>query len=166
MESSQYNVLSSVCAGCKLDGGCCHGAMPPLTQRRIEALIESGVSPENIDLNRYKKLKLKDDGYCVLFKDGQCSIHTIKPETCVAGPFTFDVKGSVLEIFLKKESICPLAGYIRTDKSLYDGLFELSVQKIVELLDGLPSDELKEILKIEEPDTEIVAEIKLKRVYL
>ena len=33
----------------------------------------------------------------------------------------------------------------------------------MKLLDGIPQSELAEIIKIDEPDTDIVAEIRLKR---
>jgi uncharacterized protein len=165
VNASQMQMLSEVCKRCDLDGGCCHGAMPPLSQKRIDILIENGVAPESIDSERYKKLKLKDDGFCVLFQGGKCTVHSIKPETCVAGPFTFDVKGSILEIYLKKESICPMVRCLKEDRAIYDSLFNLSVAKIVELVDDLPKEELVEILKIEEPETELVAEIKLKGMH-
>jgi len=165
MESSIFEALSRVCSSCQLNGGCCSGAMPPLTDERIEILLSGGVEREEIEFERYKHLKLKPDGFCVLFKDGKCSVHSIKPETCVAGPFTFDVKGKVLEIFLKKESICPMVGFLKENRSVYDELFDVSVTKIIELIERLPSDELAEIVKIEEPETELVAEIMLKRCY-
>ena len=40
-------------------------------------------------------------------------------------------------------------------------MFELSVSKIVDLVNALPPEELDEIVKIDEPETELVAEIKL-----
>lgn len=136
--------------------------MPPLTDERIEILLASGVDRESIDYGKYKRLKLKPDGFCVLFRNGKCTIHSIKPETCVAGPFTFDMRGSILEIYLKKEKICPMVRFLKENKEAYDSLFEAAVGKIVDLVSRLPANELSEILKIEEPDTELVAEIHLK----
>lgn len=137
------------------------GAMPPLTEKRIDILLANGVSPDSIEIDGYKRLRLKPDGFCVLFQDGKCSIHSVKPETCVAGPFTFDVKGTILQIFLKKPSICPMVEVLKKDSKAYEGLFEVSVCKIVDLVNALPSEELEEIVKIDEPETELVAEIKL-----
>jgi hypothetical protein len=137
------------------------GAMPPLTEKRIDILLANGVSPEDIEIKGYKRLRLKPDGFCVLFQDGKCSVHSVKPETCVAGPFTFDVKGRILQIFLKKPSICPMVEVLKKDRNAYGSLFELSVSKIVELVNDLPTEELLEIVKIDEPETELVAEIKL-----
>jgi len=137
------------------------GAMPPLTKKRIDILLANGVSPEEIEIKGYKRLRLKPDGFCVLFQDGKCSVHSVKPESCVAGPFTFDVKGRILQIFLKNPSICPMVEVLKKDRKAYGSLFELSVSKIVELVNDLPTEELLEIVKIDEPETELVAEIKL-----
>jgi uncharacterized protein len=163
MEAHHCDALSRICASCGLDGGCCYGARPPLTEERINILVENGVAPETVEFAGYKRLKVKEDGFCVLFKDGHCSVHSIKPETCVAGPFTFDVKGSILEIYLKTEKICPMVEYLKFNRDLYDNLFDLSVANIIKLVENIPSSELAEIVKIEEPDADLVAEIKLKR---
>ena len=161
MDATLCDALSKACNNCNLDGGCCIGAMPPLTQKRIDILLASGVSPDSIEIKGYKRLRLKPDGFCVLFQDGKCSVHSVKPETCVAGPFTFDVKGATLQIFLKKPSICPMVEVLKKDRKAYEGLFELSVSKIVDLVNDLPPEELEEIVKVDEPETELVAEIKL-----
>ena len=162
MDESLASALSKACGECLLSGGCCFEARPPLTKERIDTLLANGVSPEQVEFEGYHRLRLKPDGFCVLFEGGRCSLHSIKPETCVAGPFTFDMKGSILQIFLKKESICPMVRLLKENKEIYDGLFEVSVEKIVDLVMALPGTELEEILKIEEPETELVAEIRLK----
>jgi Fe-S-cluster containining protein len=165
MDASLCQALSQVCSECRLDRGCCFEAKPPLTEERINILLASGIARENIDYGKYNRLKLKPDGFCVLFQNGKCKVHSVKPETCVAGPFTFDMKGTILEIYLKKESICPLVGFLKENKEAYDGLFEVAVAKIVDLVTRLPASELSEVLKIEEPDTELVAEIRLRNRY-
>lgn len=162
MDASLCDALSRACGECQLGGGCCFEARPPLTAERIEILLASGVDRDSIDYGKYKRLKLKPDGFCVLFGNGKCTIHSIKPETCVAGPFTFDMKGSILEIYLKTEKICPMVRFLKENREAYDSLFEAAVDKIVDLVNRLPANELSEILKIEEPDTELVAEIHLK----
>jgi len=162
MDESLASALSKACGECLLSGGCCFEARPPLTKERIDTLLANGVSPEQVEFEGYHRLRLKPDGFCVLFEGGRCSVHSIKPETCVAGPFTFDMKGSILQIFLKKESICPMVRLLKENKEIYDSLFEASVEKIVNLVRALPGPELEEILKIEEPETELVAEIRLK----
>jgi len=161
-KESLYEALSLACSQCSLQGGCCFEARPPLSQQRINLLLENGVSPDDIEFAGYSRLKLRPDGFCVMFEDGKCQIHAVKPETCVAGPFTFDLKGLILQIFLKKESICPMVLLLKQNRDLYDELFDLSVEKIVDLVKALPQAELAEICKIDEPDTDLVAEIRLK----
>ncbi|OPY47081.1 MAG: Flagellin N-methylase [Methanosaeta sp. PtaU1.Bin016] len=159
MEDSLCEALSKACEECHLAGGCCFEARPPLSQKRIDILVANGVSPDAIEFAGYKRLKLRPDGFCILFQDGRCSVHSIKPETCVAGPFTFDMLGATLRIFLKRESICPMVRILKADKLAYDWLFEVSKEMIIDLVRALPASELEEILKIEEPETDLVAEI-------
>ena len=161
MDESLCEALSRACGECHLDGGCCFEARPPLSQDRIDILQENGVSPDAIEFAGYKRLRLKPDGFCLLFQNGRCSIHSIKPETCVAGPFTFDIEGSHLQIFLKKESICPMVRFLKVNRKAYDELFEVSLKKILDLVKAVPALEMAEILKIEEPETDLVAEIRL-----
>ena len=162
MDENLCEALSQACDECHLVGGCCFDARPPLSQERIDILLKNGVSADAVEFAGYKRLRLKPDGFCVLFQDGKCSIHSIKPETCVAGPFTFDMKGNILQIFIKRESICPMVRFLKANRKAFDGLFEASVERIMELVDKVPPLEMAEILKIDEPETDLVAEIKLK----
>lgn len=162
MDENLCEALSQACKECHLVGGCCFDARPPLSQERIDILLKNGVSADAVEFAGYKRLRLKPDGFCVLFQDGKCSIHSIKPETCVAGPFTFDMKGNILQIFIKRESICPMVRFLKANRKAFDGLFEASVERIMELVDKVPPLEMAEILKIDEPETDLVAEIKLK----
>lgn len=161
MDESLCEALSKACGECHLAGGCCFEARPPLSQERIDILTANGVDLNAIEFNGYKRLKLRQDGFCILFRDGKCSIHSFKPETCVAGPFTFDIVDNKLQIFLKQETICPMVRFLKADRKAYDSLFEVSVQKIMDLVAAIPPEEMAEILKIEEPETELVAEIDL-----
>ena len=162
MDENLCEALSQACNECHLVGGCCFDARPPLSQERIDILLKNGVSADAVEFAGYKRLRLKPDGFCVLFQDGKCSIHSIKPETCVAGPFTFDMKGNILQIFIKRETICPMVRFLKANRKAFDGLFEASVERIMELVDKVPPLEMAEILKIDEPETDLVAEIKLK----
>jgi uncharacterized protein len=161
MEDYICQALSRACGDCHLQGGCCFGARPPLSQERIDILLSSGVLEDAIEFEGYKRLRLKPDGFCVLFQDGKCSIHSNKPETCVAGPFTFDISEGMLQIFLKRESICPMVRFLKANRKAYDGLFETSVEMIMHLISAVPEAEMVEILKIDEPETDLVAEIRL-----
>ncbi|HOE46390.1 MAG TPA: YkgJ family cysteine cluster protein [Methanothrix soehngenii] len=162
MDEDLCQTLSRACDDCHLAGGCCFEARPPLSQKRIDILMENGVSADAIEFVGYKRLRLRQDGFCVLFRDGKCSIHDIKPETCVAGPFTFDIKGDMLQIFLKRESICPMVRFLRANRKAYDALFETSVEKIMDLIRSVPEEEMAQILQIDEPQTDLVAEIRLE----
>ena len=162
MDEDLCQTLSRACDDCHLAGGCCFEARPPLSQKRIDILMENGVSPDAVEFTGYKRLRLGHDGFCLLFRDGKCSIHEIKPETCVAGPFTFDIVGDRLQIFLKRENICPMVRFLRANRKAYDALFETSVEKIMDLVRAIPPEEMAEILRIEEPETDLVAEIRLE----
>ena len=162
MDEDLCQTLSRACDDCHLAGGCCFEARPPLSQKRIDMLMENGVSADAIEFVGYKRLRLRQDGFCVLFRDGKCSIHDIKPETCVAGPFTFDIEGDMLQIFLKRENICPMVRFLRANRKAYDALFETSVEKIMDLIRSVPEEEMAQILQIDEPQTDLVAEIRLE----
>ncbi|MEM4566178.1 MAG: YkgJ family cysteine cluster protein [Archaeoglobaceae archaeon] len=149
-----------ICSTC--GGQCCKDANPPLSQKRLEILFKSGVERDKIHFGKYVHPKAKEDGYCIFFEKGMCTIHRIKPETCVAGPFTFDLKGEVLEIYIKTESICPLVRYLKENEEAYRVQFEIAVEKIITLINDLDEQSLSEILKIEEPETVKVAEIDLR----
>ena len=162
MDEDLCQALSRACDDCHLAGGCCFEARPPLSQKRIDMLMENGVSADAIEFVGYKRLRLRQDGFCVLFRDGKCSIHDIKPETCVAGPFTFDIEDDMLQIFLKRESICPMVRFLRANRKAYDALFETSVEKIMDLIRSVPEEEMAQILQIDESETDLVAEIRLE----
>ncbi|MCX8207342.1 MAG: YkgJ family cysteine cluster protein [Methanothrix sp.] len=153
------DIFSNICSSC--GGICCIDARPPLTEKRAEMLISAGLSPDGIEYAGYRRLRARDDGSCVLLENGRCRLHHLKPETCSAGPFTFDVVDGKLEIYLKKESICPLAGYLLSDREAYERQLKLAVERILDLVGDMSKDELAEVLRIEEPETFKVMEIDL-----
>jgi hypothetical protein len=85
----------------------------------------------------------------------KCLIHPVKPETCVAGPVTFDINvpNRKIEWFLKKECICSLAGILSENEEMLKKHLESAKKEILALVCGLDSDALKAILTIEEPET-------------
>ena len=153
------DLAALVCVEC--GGRCCIEAKPPLTRKRIETLQENGCTPDTVDPRRYKKLRTNGDGYCVMYHKHRCAIHRIKPESCIAGPFTFDVKNNTIEIYLKKETICPLVRHLKERSEVYERQYTLACANICTLVQHLPQDELQEVLRIDEPETEKVAEIPL-----
>jgi len=63
-----------------------------LVEEDIPRIIQAGHSHyiETLDGRDYK-MKLRDDGSCLAFRDGRCSIHQIKPILCRAFPFYIDM---------------------------------------------------------------------------
>jgi len=151
----------AICLKC--DGHCCNGAHPPISEHCYQRLVAEGVADTTFEQNGYRYVRTRDDDTCLLSNGGKCSIHGIKPETCRAGPFTFDVKGDVIEIFLKYESICPLVRLFKEVPEAYNQQYSLAVQSITRLVSHLTNTEIEAICKIEEPETEKVAEIP--RIY-
>ena len=68
----------------------------------------------------------------------------------------------MLQIFLKRENICPMVRFLRANRKAYDALFETSVEKIMDLIRSVPEEEMAQILQIDEPQTDLVAEIRLE----
>jgi len=103
-----------------------------------------------------------DEGHCIFLDKAlrKCRIQPVKPETCVAGPFTFDidVKTGKLVWFLKTSEICPLAGSLSEDREAYRKHEKSAKSEILRLVWELNSEALRTILAIEEPDTVKVGE--------
>lgn len=153
------NTIEKICRGC--GALCCIEACPPLTEERIRIITELMGRNGFYEYCGYHRLKTEDTGKCVLLKDGLCSVNSHKPETCRAGPFTFATRGTRVEIFLKKECICPLVAYLKSDPDAYAAQLALAVRNIAHLLSGLPPAEVEAINRIEEPETEKVGEFLL-----
>jgi Fe-S-cluster containining protein len=96
-------------------------------------------------------------GFCVFFskETGKCLVHEVKPETCRAGPVTFDInlKTAKIEWFLKKSEICALSETLQQEGSAFENHFELARREILRLIRELDPRALLAILKIEEPQT-------------
>jgi len=149
-----------VCASCKL--GCCNGVRPPITAKR-KAIIEGYLDAEGSKIETpfservYTFPRETPDGYCIFFQKDtkRCGVHPVKPETCVAGPVTFDINLQTrkIEWFLKTQAICPLAGKLYKNEKAMLSHMESAKREILKLVNDLNAVELREILKIEEPDT-------------
>jgi uncharacterized protein len=151
----------TICLRC--GGDCCIGAHPPISEHCYRRLIAGGVPDEAFERNGYRSIRSREDGTCTCLNGGKCGIHGIKPETCRAGPFTFDVKGDTIEIFLKFEKICPVVRLYKNTPDAYSQQYALAVKSISHLVSNLTDAELAVICRIEEPQTEKVAEIP--RIY-
>ncbi len=119
MNEATFDLLTRICEKC--GGRCCYYAKPPLTEERISILLDNGISFDDIIFHSYRMLDTKSSGFCVAFCDGKCKVQSVKPETCVAGPFTFDIKNGRLEIYLKKDRICELVTFLEKPSRCLSG---------------------------------------------
>ena len=140
-------------------GRCCTDAHPPVSAPWYERLTGQGVPEDSFEWRGYHAVKARGDGTCVFYNGNRCSIHRIKPETCRAGPFTFDVNGGVIRIFLKYETICPVVRLLEDIPAAYEYQFALAKKSITHLVAHLTEEELDAICRIEEQETRKVAEI-------
>jgi hypothetical protein len=149
-----------VCSQCK--SICCQDAKPPLTSSR-KKIIEVFLKKNKIKIAKpfakgeYSYPAVDREVYCRLFnkKTGKCMVHSVKPETCVAGPITFDINFDTQKVcfFLKKEEICAYAGALFKDKQALMEHFEVARKQIVDLIEQLSAQELRALMKIDEPQT-------------
>ena len=146
-----------ICMRC--GGRCCTGAHPPLSEHCYRRLVAEGIPEDSFEWRGYHAVRARGDGTCIFCAGNRCRIHAIKPETCRAGPFTFDVNDDVIGIFLKHESICPVVGLLNAVPEAYEHQFMTAKKSIVSLVAHLTDEELEAICRIEEPETEKVAEI-------
>jgi uncharacterized protein len=159
-----------VCSQCKLM--CCQGANPPLSNSRKKT-IETFLDDKKASLRKfvvsehYTHPAADAEEFCVLFskKTGKCSVHPVKPETCRAGPITFDInlKTGKIEWFLKKSEICALAGILYENKGQFEEHFEVAKVEIMRLVCELDCVALKALLKIPEPQTFKIGENELPK---
>jgi Fe-S-cluster containining protein len=160
MTSPRQEDFFNVCANCKIS--CCQNARPPITRER-RRIIEEYLKEQKIPIqNPFSKTiytfpREDTEGYCVFYdkKTRKCKIHPVKPETCVAGPITFDINTQTqkIEWYLKMEKICPLAGVLYKNGEALKKHLESAKKEILRLVHELEPEALRAILKIEEPET-------------
>ncbi|MEM3578164.1 MAG: YkgJ family cysteine cluster protein [Candidatus Bathyarchaeia archaeon] len=172
-EEPRQNDFFNVCGECKIS--CCQNARPPITNERRKTIEEflkrQGLSVENLfEQSAYTFPKEDAEGYCIFYdkKTRRCKVHPVKPETCVAGPITFDVnaKTGMVEWYLKMEKICPLAGAMYKNKEVLEKHLKSAKREIRRLLRELDANALRTILKIEEPETFKIGEEKAEKEIL
>jgi Fe-S-cluster containining protein len=150
----------NVCKDCT--DSCCRNARPPISSKR-EKTIKAYLKKHKILIEkpfvRVKYLFPREDaeGYCAFYDKAsmRCIVHPVKPETCVAGPVTFDINipNRKIEWFLKKDSICALAGKLRKNEKMFKKHFESAKKEILNLVCALDPEALQAILKIAESET-------------
>ncbi|MEM1539130.1 MAG: YkgJ family cysteine cluster protein [Candidatus Bathyarchaeia archaeon] len=163
----------NVCGKCNID--CCRDARPPITAEREEA-IKGYLETQRMSIanpfihNEYTFPRETDDGYCIFYDKNsrRCLVHLVKPETCAAGPITFDINKDTgkIEWYLKMEKICPLAGFIFKNPSILEKHLETAKKEIFRLVRGLTPQALRAILKREEPDTFKIGEDEVDEAIL
>jgi len=154
-----------VCSECKIT--CCQEAKPPLSESRKKKLKEY-LTKQKIKVKhpftkeKYSYPSVDETLLCKLYsKETQrCLVHTVKPETCQAGPITFDInfKTKKVEYFLKKSEICAYAGELYKNKSAFNEHLVAAKIEIMRLIRELDVNELRVLMKIEEPQTFKVCE--------
>jgi hypothetical protein len=173
VKEARQNDFFNVCGNCKIS--CCQNARPPITNKRRK-IIEDFLKEQEFPLGNlfeqaaYMFPKEDAEGYCIFYnkETRKCKIHPVKPETCVAGPVTFDVnlKTGKIEWYLKMEKICTLAGAMFSDKEVLQKHLESAKREIRGLLRELDAEALRAILKIEEPETFKIDEEKVEKEVL
>lgn len=157
---------------CKCEDGCCRHARPPITRRR-QKIIEAHLKTHKASIENpftktaYTFPREDAEGYCIFYdkKAMTCVVHAVKPETCVAGPVTFDISipKRTIEWHLKMGKICPLAGKLYKDNVKFEQHLKSAKREILELVQNLDSEALKAILRIEEPETIKITEDKIEK---
>ena len=149
-----------VCSQCK--SICCKDAKPPLTRNR-KKILQTYLKKHNINVKNafstedYTHPATDEQLYCLLFNrdTGKCMVHPIKPETCVAGPVTFNINFCTkkVEWFLKTKELCTYAGVLYNNKFEFQEHFETAKKQIMGLIEQLSADELQALMEIDEPQT-------------
>jgi uncharacterized protein len=154
-----------VCGECKTI--CCQDAKPPLSESRKKT-INGYLAKQKIMVERpftkeaYSYPSVDQQLLCVFNSKitQRCIIHQVKPETCRAGPITFDIdfKSKKVRYFLKKFEICAYAGELYKNEAAFNDHYEVAIKEIMRLIQELSASELYEINKIDEPQTFKVGE--------
>jgi Fe-S-cluster containining protein len=161
-ERGRQNNFFGTCNKCRTAYSCCHDTTPPITRDRRE-IIERYLEEKRICIadpfvkTEYVFPKLNPDGYCIFqdHKTRKCVIHSVKPETCVTGPITFDInaKTGKIEWYMKMETLCHLAGVVYENKGLLKKHLASAKKEIRRLVEELDAEDLRAILKKQEPET-------------
>jgi len=156
----QKNCRFDVCCECKL--GCCQDAKPPITNER-KRIIEEYLKKERISIEypfvqaEYCFPAVDERGFCIFYhkQTKKCLVHSVKPETCKAGPITFDInrRTQKVEWFLKTAALCSFAEKLHQDDTQFKAHFKEAKAEILRLIQGLDAEALRAILRIEEPQT-------------
>ncbi|MCW4046220.1 MAG: YkgJ family cysteine cluster protein [Candidatus Bathyarchaeota archaeon] len=164
-DSAEKTCAFQICCTCK--GTCCRDAKPPLTESR-QKIITEYLEKQKIHVEtlfshaRYSYPAVDKLGFCVFYDKNasKCIVHPVKPETCRAGPVTFDInrRTGKVEWYLKKSEICAFAGTLYSNSASFKQHFEVAKAELLRLICELGAEALQAILEIEEPQTFKVGE--------
>jgi hypothetical protein len=173
IKSERQTNFFGICSRCK--GNCCRNARPPTTLKR-KKIIEEYLKKQKIPIKNpfsqttYIFPRENQEGYCVFYdkESRKCLVHPVKPETCIAGPITFDInmQNRKIEWYLKTQKICPLAGALHKNKELLEKHLKSTKKEILRLISELDPEALKTILKIEESETFKIEENDVEKMVL
>ena len=169
MKPRQKDVFSTcdACMSC-----CCQNVRPPITQKRRKIiedyLVAQGLRVDKpFETTEYVFPRETRGGFCVFFDEEtrRCQVYVVKPETCVAGPITFDInlQTDKIEFYLKFGRICPLAGKLKKDIVALEKHFNSSKRELLTLVGELDAEALSAILQIDEPETWKIGETSLSK---
>lgn len=170
---AEKNCDRDVCWTCRL--GCCQDAKPPLTKERMwtigEYLKNFGQVADNIFVfSRYSFPSVDAEDFCVFYDKitKLCQIHAVKPETCRAGPITFDINRNTrkVEWFLKSRESCLFAGKLFDTPEKFNEHLEVAKKELTRLIRDLDSESLRAILERDEPQTFKIGEDPLPKEVL
>jgi len=157
---------------CQCTSSCCQDAKPPLTLKRKKMIVDY-LQKQKIQIahpfvnGAYSFPAVDAVGFCVFYGKGtkQCLVHPVKPETCRAGPITFDInrRTQKVEWYLKTAEVCALAQALRGNDTAFRAHFEVAKDELRRLICQLDSEALQAILKIEEPQTVKIGEDDLPK---
>jgi len=162
-----------VCHNCK--HSCCQDAKPPLTKERMtiitEYLRDHDKEASNVFARSgYSFPSVDSDEFCVFYDKTTkvCQVHKVKPETCRAGPITFDINRVTrkVEWFLKTRELCTFAGNLLDDRRKLADHLGFAKEEIMRLIRGLDSEALETILARDEPQTFKIGEDALPKSVL
>ena len=147
---------------CECARSCCQDAKPPLTKERMR-IIENYLKSHDrlgrqvFTISAYSFPSIDSIGFCVFYDKGtkKCRVHEVKPETCRAGPITFDINfcARKIEWFLKTRELYLFAGKLFENPGQLNQHLSVAKQEITRLICDLEPAALKSILRIEEPQT-------------
>ncbi len=169
--TEEKNSDFDVCCECK--HSCCQDAKPPLTKegmQNIQGFLEHhGRSIDKVFVTSdYSFPSVDSEEFCV-FNDKKtklCTVHEVKPETCRAGPVTFDINRRTLKVewFLKTRELCPFAGKLFDNPEKLNLHLKVAKEEIMKLICELDDTDLRAILARDEPQTFKIGEDPLPNV--